>query len=57
MTSDTTWHRLSERVDRTGLTLEAALIHLHYAERDRDLALHELRMAQQKIRHLERVGA
>jgi hypothetical protein len=57
MTSDTTWHRLSERVDRTGLTLEAALVHLHYAERDRDLALHELRMAQQKIRHLERVGA
>ena len=57
MTSNTTWHRLSERVDRTGLTLESALIHLHYAECDRDLAMHELRMAQQKIRHLEGVGA
>ncbi len=54
MTTDTTWHRLSERVDRRGLTLEAALVHLDYAERDRDLALHELRMAQQQIRHLTR---
>ena len=52
MTSDSTWRRLTDHVDRRGLTLETALIHLHYAERDRDIALHELRMAQQQIRFL-----